>query len=211
MPKLPFAQNTVPLPNHLRIPSRSRVRNAPLIGANVLLTPVDPADGPELWEVVDGSRAHLETWLPWVPFNNTPAASQRYAESCAADWDSGRAVRLAIRQRGTNRLQGIVGLDNCVHIHKNCELGYWLKYEAQGHGIMSESARLALDFAFDELGLHRVRCAAATDNQRSLAVIRGLGFHFEGTARQAEFVGSRWLDHSVFSLLSTDERPWRSK
>ncbi len=211
MPKLPFAHRAPPWPNHLRIPSRSRVRNAPLIGQNILLTPVDPADGPELWEVVDGSRNHLEQWLPWVPFNNTPVASQRYAESCAADWDAGRAVRLAIRRRGDNRLQGIVGLDNCVHIHRSCELGYWLKRGAQGHGMMSEAARLALDFGFDELGIHRVRCAAATDNGRSLAVIRRLGFQLEGTARQAEFVDNRWLDHTVFSLLSTDERPWRAR
>jgi ribosomal-protein-serine acetyltransferase len=207
---IPGGKKPVALPNHLRIPSRGRARNHPLRSKRITLTPVDPADGPELWQVIDGSRAHLEQWLPWVPFNNTAIASQRYAESCASDWDSGRAVRLAIRRIGDRGLLGIIGLDNCVHIHKCCELGYWLREDATGRGLMTEAARLALDFAFDELGLHRIRCAAATENHASLTVIRHLGFQFEGSARQAEFVGNRWLDHHVFSLLSTDDRPWRS-
>ncbi len=202
--------SAVVLPNHLRIPSRNRVRNRPLLGDDFCLTPVDPADGPELWVAIDASRSHLERWLPWVPFNNTPVASQRYAESCSADWDSGRAVRLAIRDRATHQLLGIVGLDNCVHIHKSCELGYWLHRDAVGRGLMTRAASVALEFAFSELGIHRVRCAAATDNDPSLAVIRRLGFHFEGVARQAEYVCNRWLDHAVFGLLSTDERPWHA-
>jgi ribosomal-protein-serine acetyltransferase len=46
---------------------------------------------------------------------------------------------------------------------------------------------------------------AATDNTASLRVIARLGFRFEGIARQAELVGSRWLDHALFARLSTDE------
>ena len=49
-----------------------------------------------------------------------------------------------------------------------------------------------------------MRCAAATENQKSLAVIQRLGFTPEGIARQAEYVDDRWVDHAVFSLLDTD-------
>jgi ribosomal-protein-serine acetyltransferase len=31
-----------------------------------------------------------------------------------------------------------------------------------------------------------------------------MGFRFEGVAREAEFVASRWLDHAVFAKLETD-------
>jgi len=53
--------------------------------------------------------------------------------------------------------------------------------------------------------VHRIRCAAATDNFPSLRVIQRLSFRFEGIARQAELVQSRWLDHAVFAKLSSDE------
>lgn len=191
----------------LSIPSRGRVRNGPLQAGRVVLTPVDPADGPELWQIVQQSRQHLSRWLPWVPFNTTANASQRYAEACAADWDAGRAIRFGIRRQPGGDLLGVVGLDNCVHIHRSCDLGYWLRKDAEGHGIMTEAARTCIQFAFTELGLHRVRCAAATDNHRSLAVIARLGFRFEGLARQAEFVDNRWVDHAIFARLSTDGAP----
>ncbi len=58
-----------------------------------MLVPLELGDGNELWDAVEGSRWHLERWLPWVPFNNAPEASVRYAEACVSDWDAGRAVR----------------------------------------------------------------------------------------------------------------------
>ena len=62
-----------------------------------------------------------------------------------------------------------------------------------------------LDVARPMSAMHRIRCAAATDNFPSLRVIQRLGFRFEGIARQAELVASRWLDHAVFAKLSSDE------
>jgi ribosomal-protein-serine acetyltransferase len=188
----------------LSIPSRASVRSSPIDAERAVLSPIDPADGPELWNVIDGSRWHLERWLPWVPFNNTPEASQRYAEACAADWDAGRAVRFAIRDRSSRELLGVVGLDSCVHLHRSCELGYWLKRSVTGQGLMTSAARAATTFAFDRLGAHRIRCAAATENYPSLRVIGRLGFRFEGISRQAEFVAQRWVDHAVFARLATD-------
>lgn len=180
------------------------MRKSPIETARAVLLPIEAGDGADIWLAVDGSRWHLERWLPWVPFNSTPEASQRYAEACAADWDAGRAVRFAIRDRSNRQLLGVVGLDSCVHLHRSCELGYWLKREATGRGLMTEAAKVCTDFAIQRMGVHRIRCAAATDNYQSLRVIARLGFRFEGIARQAEFVQNRWLDHAVFARLSTD-------
>lgn len=188
----------------LSIPSRAAVRNHPIRTARLTLVPIEAFDGPSLWDSVDGSRAHLERWLPWVPFNNSLEASQRYADACVTDWDAGRAVRLAIRDPEDRRFLGVIGLDSCVHLHRSCELGYWLRQDCVGRGLMTEAGRACVDFAFHRLGVHRIRCAAATDNYASLRVIGRLGFHFEGIARQAEFVASRWLDHAVFSRLASD-------
>jgi ribosomal-protein-serine acetyltransferase len=129
----------------------------------------------------------------------------RYAEACVADWDGGRAVRFAIRDRNSRELLGVVGLDSCVHLHRSCELGYWLRRDATGKGLMTEAANATVEFAFARMAMHRIRCAAATDNFPSLRVIQRLGFKFEGIARQAELVQSRWLDHAVFAKLSQDE------
>jgi ribosomal-protein-serine acetyltransferase len=191
----------------LVIPPRADLRARPIETERLLLAPIDPADAHEVWLAVNGSRGALQRWLPWVQFYTDPASSVRFTEACVADWDQGRALRFTIRERAGRTFAGVVGLEACVHLHRSCELGYWLRKEGMRRGLMTEAARASIDFAFRYMGAHRVRVAAATDNHASLRVIARLGFHFEGIARQAEWCDGRWLDHSVFSLLATDPRP----
>jgi ribosomal-protein-serine acetyltransferase len=189
----------------LSIPPRSEIRARPLEAQRILLSPIDPSDASELWSVVDGSRAWLEPWLPWVPFQRSAESSLRFAEASAAEWDAGRAVRMVIRERNSGRMLGVVGLENCVGMHRACELGYWLRKEAAGKGLMTEAAKRCVDFGFGALRAHRIRAAAATDNHTSLRVIQRLGLRFEGVARHAEWVAGRWLDHAVYAVL---EHEW---
>jgi ribosomal-protein-serine acetyltransferase len=191
----------------LSIPTRSELRTHPLESTRLTLTPIEAADSQDLWVAIDGSRTHLEPWLPWVPFNTDQDASYRYADASAGDWDQGRACRFTIRQRSTRALLGVVGLEAFAHLHQSVELGYWLRKEATGQGSMTEASRLVLAWSFGKMSVHRVRVAAATDNHASLAVIRRLGFRFEGISRDAERCHGRWLDHAVFGMLASDARP----
>lgn len=190
----------------LTVLAREDLRARPLLTERLALTPLEPSDGQDLWFAVNSSRAELRRWLPWVQFHDDITASMRFAEACALDWDQGRAFRFVIRDREKLSLVGVVGLEAVIHMHRSCELGYWLSTSAAGKGHMTEAARCALDYAFARAGAHRVRIAAATDNHRSLSVIGRLGFRFEGIARQAEWCDGRWLDHAVFALLASDPR-----
>jgi ribosomal-protein-serine acetyltransferase len=191
----------------LMVPARTEIRSRPLESGRLVLAPLDANDAPELWRAVDASRSHLEPWLPWVPYNTDRDASLRYAEASALDWDHGRACRFSIREKSTRALCGVVGLEMFAHLHQSVELGYWLHRDMTGKGLMTEASRAVLSWAFSRLNVHRVKVAAATDNHASLAVIRRLGFRFEGLAREAERCHGRWLDHAVFALLVTDTRP----
>lgn len=191
----------------LTVLARDELLARPILTERLALRPIDAADGQDLWFAVDGSRATLKRYLPWVHFHGDITASMRFTEACMLDWDQGRAFRFVVRDRERSRMLGVVGLESLIHMHRSCELGYWLTDAASGRGHMTEAAHAALDFAFARVGAHRVRIAAATDNHRSLAVISRLGFRFEGIAREAEWCDGRWLDHAVFALLSTDPRP----
>jgi ribosomal-protein-serine acetyltransferase len=190
----------------LTILPRDELRQRPVLTERFALLPIDPSDGQDLWFAVNGSRDSLRRFLPWVQFHGDITASMRFTEACALDWDQGRAFRFVVRDKEKFTLLGVVGLETLVHMHRSCELGYWLTDAATGKGTMTEAARATLDYAFVRIGAHRVRIAAATDNHRSLAVIRRLGFRFEGIAREAEWCDGRWLDHAVFALLSSDPR-----
>jgi ribosomal-protein-serine acetyltransferase len=188
----------------LQIPPRSELRQRPLETPRLWLLPLELSDALDLWRSVESCRAYLEPWLPWVPFQTAPEASQHYAELSVNDWDQGRAVRFAVREKPSRRFLGVVSVENLHHLNLSGELGYWLRKDATGRGLMTEAAGSVVRWSFQALGAHRLRVAAATDNHASLGVIGRLGFRFEGIAREAELVAGRWLDHAIFARLSGD-------
>lgn len=165
---------------------------------------LEPADAQEMWTSVESCRGYLEPWLPWVPSVSSTGAAHQYIESSTGDWDASRALRFAVRDRQRRRFVGVVSLEGLSHQNLAGDLGYWLRSDAGGAGLMTEAAGAVVVWAFRQLLAHRVRVAASTENHRSLGVIRRLGFHFEGISRQAEYVHGRWLDHAVFSRLRGD-------
>ena len=188
----------------LALTPRGELRVRPLQSERLSLHPLEVPDAPEMWAVVEAQRAWLQPWLPWVPYQQNPDSAVRFCEASALDWDHARAVRFAIRERPGGRLLGVVGLESLVEMHRACDLGYWLRRDATGRGLMTEAARVCVDFAFRRVRAHRVRVAASTQNHTSLAVIARLGFRFEGIARHAEWCDGRWLDHAMFALLESE-------
>ena len=58
------------------------------------------------------------------------------------------------------------------------EVSYFVSRAAAGSGFASEIVRAALDHAFDDLGIDRVRAFARPENAASLRVLAKYGFRF---------------------------------
>ena len=89
-----------------------------------------------------------------------------------------------------------------------CYLGYAVAERHQKKGLMSEAAALTLDFAFDELGLHRVMANYTPDNPASGRLLARLGFRIEGYAPRYLKIHGKWRDH-VLTALTTEEHALR--
>lgn len=98
-------------------------------------------------------------------------------------------------------LVGLVGLKDCDFINKKTEIGYWLSEEQQHKGIVTKSCRTLINYAFNELDMHRIQLQAAVGNIKSQAVARRLGFTQEGRLRAAELHERGFVDLIIFSLL----------
>jgi len=72
---------------------------------------------------------------------------------------------------------------------------------------MREGLTLAIGVAFRALGLHRLEANVQPGNRRSIALLEGLGFAREETARGYLKIGNRWRDHERWALLKEDWRP----
>ena len=171
-----------------------------------LLRPFEEADADELFALTDGGRAHLEPWLPWLPFVTSPADSLEFIRMTRRQLDDDEGMQLALVE-SDGALAGAAGFHRFDWPNRATTIGYWLGADRQGRGLMTAAVRALVDHAFGERGLHRVEISAAVENARSRAIPERLGFREEGTRRQAERHGERYLDLVVYALLAPE---WRA-
>ena len=101
-------------------------------------------------------------------------------------------------------LAGAVGMHKIDAANRSTAIGYWLDCRMQGRGMMTSACRVVVTHAFREHRLHRVEIRCGTENVRSAAVARRLGFVEEGVLRDAEWVNDRFLDLVIWGMLSQD-------
>ena len=83
-------------------------------------------------------------------------------------------------------------------------LGYWLGEGYTGKGIISLTTKKLLNIGFSEYKLNKIEIRCASENHKSRAIPERLGFKYEATLRQCEFLYDKYVDHAAYSLLSVE-------
>ncbi len=169
------------------------------VDGELTLRSVESADAETLFLVVDGHRAHLGAWLPWVEHTVSVADTRAFIALSRENEADGTGLAALIEVGG--ELCGCIGLDAIDRFHRATELGYWLREDCQGRGLATRSAAALIGYAFSQLGLNRIGLRAAPGNHRSRALARRLGFREEGVLREAQRRHGRYTDLVLYSLL----------
>jgi ribosomal-protein-serine acetyltransferase len=128
------------------------------------LEPVGPRHTNALFEAVAESSAELRPWLFWA-VDYSLDKSRQFTRRCADLWGVAEWT-FAICE--SDQLIGCVGLDSYEPFLSRAEIGYWLRTDRAGRGLMTEAAGAVVDFAFGELKLHRIELHADTRNAASI-------------------------------------------
>ena len=73
---------------------------------------------------------------------------------------------------------------------------------SRGRGIVLNSVKKLIDFAFNELGLNRLQIKCAVGNEKSKKIPQKLNFKFEGVERAGELLSDEnFTDLEIYSLL----------
>ena len=113
----------------------------------------------------------------------------------------------------------IIALDGEIagHIEFFRPVGYWDAFELSyqlyddrhaGQGYITEAVQLLVDYLFWAKKEHRIQLVIVPENAASRRIAEKCGFTLEGTVRGAFFNEGRSQDVLLYSLLSTDPRPW---
>ena len=174
------------------------------------IRPLEAADLPALVEARVRNRAFLTEWEPTRDESFfTPAGQARELALDDAAWRTATGFPFAILDASANdRLIGRVALANIVRgVWQNATLGYWISQDAGSRGHATAAVRLALRFAFDVAGLHRVQPAIMPRNVRSRRVVEKCGFRHEGVALRYLKINGVWEDHDLYAMTAED---WRA-
>jgi RimJ/RimL family protein N-acetyltransferase len=115
--------------------------------------------------------------------------------------------QLAIADRSTDRILGDLGVHILEIDPRQVELGFTLAPDAQGQGHAAEAVRAILGHLFVALGKHRVIASTDPRNERSIALLRRVGFRLEAHHLDSLWFKGAWADDLIFALL---RREWPS-
>ena len=201
-----------------RAPTRSTVAEslrsvgststAKLIGRRVVLRPLDVGDF-EQWRDV---RRRSEQWLtPWEP-QRVPGGADPIEDRSTFNARCGARHREI--QMGSGYGFGIfveghlAGEININSIHRgpfqSAYVGYWIDVARAGHGYTPEAVVLVMQFAFEQLQLHRLQIAIIPRNAASRRVAEKLGLRNEGTALRYLEINGVWEDHVRYGITAED-------
>jgi [ribosomal protein S5]-alanine N-acetyltransferase len=118
------------------------------------------------------------------------------------DYLADRALRLFLFER--EKRSDVIGILNFNAILRGaahfCYLGYGISAKSEGQGLMLEAVNRGLEFAFEELKLHRIMANYMPINKRSGALLAKAGFVEEGFAKNYLCLDGRWRDHVMTAL-----------
>jgi RimJ/RimL family protein N-acetyltransferase len=99
---------------------------------------------------------------------------------------------------------GIVSNAPRSTMNQTSEVGYWLRSDATGRGLMTAAVRLVLHWGFAEQGYRRSVIQAAASNDPSRRVAERVGAVHEGLQRQAQIVNGHVHDLHLYSVLADE-------
>jgi RimJ/RimL family protein N-acetyltransferase len=115
--------------------------------------------------------------MPWAAQPRAETAS--FVAKAAEGWASGESFNYLVTEPGAagdgERLLGGCGLHRRGQ-PATIEIGYWLRPDAVGRGVMTAAAGALRDAAFALDGISRVEIRCDVANVRSAAIPRRLGF-----------------------------------
>jgi RimJ/RimL family protein N-acetyltransferase len=156
----------------------------------------------------DPTTAEFQSWtLPYPVDKGEKLISELVSLGRPTD---GEWFSFAIADPITDRLIG----DVAIHLESGgraAMLGYNVSSAYRRQGIAFSATTWVVEYLFNDLEVKRIHASLHPENFASMTLLEKLGFVYEGTARQAYWVGDTCTDDPKFGLLRSDWTAWKRR
>ena len=170
-----------------------------LRAGDFLLRPFRTEDADAVFRACQDEQ--IQRWTT-VPSPYPRESADWFVRSCGDFWAADNPT-FACVDAGSGELLGSFDLQQCA-AEEGPLVGFWVAPGARRRGVAVTAVRRMAQWAFDDLGLPRVRWAAYVGNIASRRVAESAGFVMEGTARRALEQRGQRHDGWMASMLPED-------
>lgn len=161
------------------------------------LRPLRATDAPDIFASIDTQREHLGRWLPFVAETHCVEQTQQVVAGMLAD-HSNPVFTLRNESGG---FAGLIGFKSADSSKQSIEIGYWIREEQQGKGLMTAAVRTLCERAFTQMNMRRIEIRCGVGNLRSNRIPQRLGFRFSHVEERGEQLSDgEWIDLNVYVL-----------
>ena len=178
-----------------------------LAGARVALRRFHPGDVARFVAYRSSEQvARFQSWDAPYPREEGERFIQEIAKQhpdTAGEW-----FQFAVALRSTRQLIGDCAAMPHADDPRQCDVGFTISPEHQGHGYATEAVGLLLAYLFTARGKHRITAYCDSRNAASAALLERLAMRREGHLRESTWAKGEWTDDLVYALLQDE---WQSK
>lgn len=171
-----------------------------LSGSHVMLRELRASDAQALYAAMSGEEVSR--------FISPPPASvegfERFIAWAIRQRASGQYVCFAVVARGSGAVIGLFQIRSLEPGFGTAEWGFAIDSDHWGTGAFTDGAELAIAFAFEVLGTHRLEARAALRNGRGSGALRKIGAVQEGVLRRSFLRHGEFLDQGLWTILAED-------
>jgi RimJ/RimL family protein N-acetyltransferase len=172
-----------------------------LRGEHVGLRAIEPSDLDQLrsWRNLPHFRRNFREFR-----EIGPEQQKRWFEDVVSK--DPRTLMFSIVQLQGATLIGAAGLCFIDWVSRNCDLSIYIGHDELyvDDRFATDAATLLLDYAYGDLGMHRVWVEIYAFDEAKRGFLEGLGFRLEGTHREHHFADGKWHDSLFYGLLSDE-------
>ena len=170
-----------------------------LKGKNIVLYPIQKNDLEKLWQWINDREQVLFN----APYR--PVSDEQHIKWFETIQKSSDLHCFIVKLKENAAPIGSCQLVNIHPIHRTAEVQIRIGEVSQrGKGYGTEALRLLMDFAFNDLNLHRVQLHVFSTNASARRVYEKIGFVLEGTMKEAAYIDGRYVDLEMMRLLKQE-------
>lgn len=172
---------------------------------DLILRKYEMSFAPMLFEAAIESRGgEFSRWMPWCHEDYAIKETESYIQKVIENWQNETEFGFAIFDASNSQFLGDVSLNAFNNNHKFYNFGYWIRISQQKRGIASETTRLLVKAAFEDLPINRIEIITAIENIASQKTAEKAGATREGILRNRLLIGDRIHDAVMFSFIRED-------